>query len=294
MTISSSALPRGKLVGANDKRLLLEGTADALLLSSCCNSEIRGSASAERISPRVSCDHCLRRLAGVMMRMRRSPFGPFLREDQPGLDGLSEADLIGKDRALGQRRLESEKRRFDLVRIEIDLRIKQGASELSGIGNGMPPAQLVRKKLGVVFGCHTLRPCALLWRFIQLSISPLSKRHEPPILKPEMPPFAANLLGRLLIGFEKGGDLPHRENLAHEVALWNRGAEYRENSRNIGAKRRPVSSIRESGCVLADTPLADNRGTPLAMHVGDDVGPTCAHAKRRGRPHFRDAIESLA
>ena len=80
-----------------------------------------------------------------MIRMRRLPFRPFLGKDQPSFDGFSKANLVGENRSLRQRRLEGKQCRFDLVRIEIHLRVQKRASELLGIGNGMPLAQLVSK-----------------------------------------------------------------------------------------------------------------------------------------------------
>ena len=66
-----------------------------------------------------------------MTRMRRLPFGPFLSEHSPASIVFTESDFVGKDRAFGERRLKREKRRLDLMRIEIDLRVQKGACELS-------------------------------------------------------------------------------------------------------------------------------------------------------------------
>ena len=54
-----------------------------------------------------------------------SPFGPSLGQDDSGLNGLPQANLIGKDYPLGQRRPEGEHGGIDLMGVEID----------AGIGN---------------------------------------------------------------------------------------------------------------------------------------------------------------
>ena len=79
----------------------------------------------------ISCDHCLRKFAGQMIRMRRFPSVHFWASHQARLDRLPEADFVGKDCPLGKRRFESEERRLDLMRIEIHLRVKQGAPRAS-------------------------------------------------------------------------------------------------------------------------------------------------------------------
>ena len=58
------------------------------------------------------------------------PLSPFLGEHQAGLDCFSKADLIRKQRALGERRLEREEGRVHLMRIEVHLGIEQRAREL--------------------------------------------------------------------------------------------------------------------------------------------------------------------
>ena len=44
-------------------------------------------------------------------------FGPLLRDDQAGFDGLAEPYLVGQQHALREGRLEGEQRRFDLMRM---------------------------------------------------------------------------------------------------------------------------------------------------------------------------------
>ena len=52
---------------------------------------------------------------------------PPLREHQPRLDGLAKPDLVGQQHTTRERRLEGEQRRVDLVRVQVDLGIDQGA-----------------------------------------------------------------------------------------------------------------------------------------------------------------------
>src|SRR5262249_52741573 len=47
-------------------------------------------------------------------------FGPALRNDEAGFDGLAQADLIGKQYTLGKRRGEREQGGVYLMRIHID------------------------------------------------------------------------------------------------------------------------------------------------------------------------------
>jgi hypothetical protein len=58
------------------------------------------------------------------------PFSPFLREHESGFNGLTESNLIGEERAFRKRRPKSEQGRFDLMRIQINLGIDEGTSEL--------------------------------------------------------------------------------------------------------------------------------------------------------------------
>jgi hypothetical protein len=58
------------------------------------------------------------------------PFRPLLRDDQARLNGLAQANLIGEQRAFGQRRLEGKERDFNLVGVEIHLRIHKRTGQL--------------------------------------------------------------------------------------------------------------------------------------------------------------------
>jgi hypothetical protein len=57
-------------------------------------------------------------------------FRPTLREHEPGLDRLAESNLVGKQGTLGEGRVEGEQRRINLVRIQVHLRARDGASQL--------------------------------------------------------------------------------------------------------------------------------------------------------------------
>ena len=50
--------------------------------------------------------HCFRRLAGAIIENPALTLGPTLRNHQPGLDGLSQANLVGQQSPFGQRRSE--------------------------------------------------------------------------------------------------------------------------------------------------------------------------------------------
>ena len=75
---------------------------------------------------------------------------PLLREHEPGFDGLAEADFVGQQRALRERRLEGEERRVDLMRIQVDLRARDRARELLDAVGREASRQLVGEVLGVV------------------------------------------------------------------------------------------------------------------------------------------------
>src|SRR5437762_9050196 len=58
------------------------------------------------------------------------PLGPFLGEQQPGFNRLSESDLVGEDRALREWILERKERCVHLVRIEVHLRVGERGRQL--------------------------------------------------------------------------------------------------------------------------------------------------------------------
>lgn len=71
-------------------------------------------------------------LAPLLAKIRRHddqqpplPLGPMLRQKKPGFDRLSESDLIREDGALRKRITKGEKCSLDLMRIEIDLRVRE-------------------------------------------------------------------------------------------------------------------------------------------------------------------------
>ncbi len=76
--------------------------------------------------------------------------GPPLRQHQARLDGLSEPDFVGEQHATRQRRLEGEQRRVDLVRVQVDLRIDQGAGQPVVTVRRAASRQFVRVVLRVV------------------------------------------------------------------------------------------------------------------------------------------------
>ena len=80
------------------------------------------------------------------------PLRPSLRKDKTRLDGLAQANLVGQQRALRKRRVESEQRRVHLVRIQIHLRAGNRAGELLHAVRRAALGQLVGEVLGVVGG----------------------------------------------------------------------------------------------------------------------------------------------
>ena len=75
---------------------------------------------------------------------------PELAEHDARFDRLAEADLVGQDHALGERRLEREERGFDLVRVEIDRRVEQRHRQSIHAARG-PARQVVGEVLRVMW-----------------------------------------------------------------------------------------------------------------------------------------------
>lgn len=85
------------------------------------------------------------------------PLCPFLREHQPGLDGLAESDFVREKCPLRERRPECEQRGFNLMGIEVHLRIHQRAGELLDTVRRTTLGQFMGEVLGVIVGKHTSR-----------------------------------------------------------------------------------------------------------------------------------------
>src|SRR4051812_21994580 len=71
--------------------------------------------------------------------------GPPLRKQETSLDSLSESNLIGQDRAPRERIAEGEKSGFNLVGIEIDLGVREYASQHLHAVRRTAFGQLMRK-----------------------------------------------------------------------------------------------------------------------------------------------------
>ena len=56
-------------------------------------------------------------------------FGPALRDDEAGLDGLPEPHLVGENRSPRDRRLQCEQRCIDLMRVHLDARSRKRLGE---------------------------------------------------------------------------------------------------------------------------------------------------------------------
>ena len=78
--------------------------------------------------------------------------GPLLGKEQPRFDGLPEPHLIGEDRPLRERALEGEEGGFDLMRVEIHLRVGEHRGQFLDAIRGAAPSQLVGEVLRVVVG----------------------------------------------------------------------------------------------------------------------------------------------
>jgi len=85
------------------------------------------------------------------------PLSPLLGEEDASFDGFAQADLIGENCPFGEGRPKGEERRFDLVRVEVDLRVCEGASKLlDGVGAGTL-CELVGEVFRVICRRHKLR-----------------------------------------------------------------------------------------------------------------------------------------
>ncbi len=145
---------RGELERANDQRVLLERSADAVLDHLVVILGFENECREKELF--------LQLLRPLLAQVRRSndqnsalPLGPFLGQDQASLYGLSKSDFIGEDRTFGKRGREGEERGLDLMGIEVHLSVKQRTRKLLGIRYGVPLGQFIGEKLCVVFRYHS-------------------------------------------------------------------------------------------------------------------------------------------
>ena len=95
---------------------------------------------------------------------------------------LAETDFVSQQDTARERRPEREERRVDLVRIQIDLRVHQGAGQSVVTVGGAATRQLVRVVLGVIGrqrlregGCrHGGGQPSLTWRSTSASVERIS------------------------------------------------------------------------------------------------------------------------
>jgi len=73
--------------------------------------------------------------------------GPELGQHQARLDGLAEPHLVGQDDASGERVAAGEQRRFDLVRIQVDLGVDERRAQGCDAVGVRPPGQLPGEEL---------------------------------------------------------------------------------------------------------------------------------------------------
>ena len=78
------------------------------------------------------------------------PLRPALGDQEPGLDGLSQAHLVGQDGTTGKRVPEGEQSRLDLMGIQVDLGIRENRRQLLDAVEAPPPRQFMGDVLGVV------------------------------------------------------------------------------------------------------------------------------------------------
>jgi hypothetical protein len=77
-------------------------------------------------------------------------FRPFLAENQACLDGLAEADFIGKDDAFLQRVGDGEQGGLDLMGVKVDLGVEQCGAEAIKLADGAQPRELVGEVAGLM------------------------------------------------------------------------------------------------------------------------------------------------
>lgn len=140
-----------ELVGADDYSVDLEGAEPALLDGFVIGLRFEDAAGQEEFLR----EFLMPLLAQVGRRDHQHAalaFGPVLREHQARLNGFAEAHLVGEDRALRKRRSEREERRFDLMRVEVHLRIYQRPRELFRTVGGTALGEFVGEEFRVVWG----------------------------------------------------------------------------------------------------------------------------------------------
>ena len=124
-------LVAGKLVGANDHRILLrlEGTETAHPDRGVVGLRLQNGAGQEEFLVHLLMP-LFPEIRGRDDENPALPLRPFLGNDQPGFDGFSQADLVCEDRPLRKRRAESEQRGVYLVGIQVHLSASHRACKL--------------------------------------------------------------------------------------------------------------------------------------------------------------------
>jgi hypothetical protein len=142
-------LRSGKLVGAENDLWLLERVEIAVPygLIECLgfeNGRRQEKLVAEFLAP------LLPQIRWIDYEQFSATLSPSLREQDTRFDGLTKANLVGEDRALGQRRTEGKEGGFNLMRIQVNLRVRECGREFVHIVRARPFRQLMGKELGVI------------------------------------------------------------------------------------------------------------------------------------------------
>jgi hypothetical protein len=110
----------GELVRANHNAVALKGIqvpgADRLIE---CAGLKNGGGQEELVGEFLA--PLLAEVRGTYYQEAVFALGPLLGEQDASLDRLSQADLIGEDCSLRERRAKSKQRRLDLVRVQVNL-----------------------------------------------------------------------------------------------------------------------------------------------------------------------------
>src|ERR1039458_509552 len=79
---------------------------------------------------------------------------PSLGQENPSLNRLSKTDLVGEDRAFGQRGAEGEQGSLDLMGVQVNLSVGKRSSQLLHAVGRAPFCQFIREILCVICSAH--------------------------------------------------------------------------------------------------------------------------------------------
>lgn len=148
-SVNVAGLRTRELVGADDHRIALERPESPLTYGFVIRLGFQDAAREEKLLRKLLVP--LLAQIGRRNNEHAAPaLRPLLRDHEAHLDGLAQAHLVGKDRALRKRRAEGEKRRLNLMRVQVHLHVHQRARKLFHTVRRAAQRQLMGEEFRVV------------------------------------------------------------------------------------------------------------------------------------------------